>query len=350
MRILIVTDAWLPQVNGVVRTLTMVAAELEAMGHSVGFITPEGFRTVACPTYPEIRLALANQITVAKRIREFEPDAIHIATEGPLGMAVRWHCMLRRLPFTTSYCTHFPQYIEQRMFVPQAVTFALIRRFHAPSAGVLVSTATLMSELRKRGFDNLRRWSRGVDTTLFKPRPEIYKHATLPGEGPHYLYVGRVAPEKNLDAFLKLELPGTKVVVGGGPQLKELKSRYPKAYFTGALHGETLARHYAAADVFVFPSKSDTYGLVMLEALAAGTPVAAYPVPGPLDVVGRDGGRKQGGQVACLYQDLGLAIEGALKLDPQHCRNFALKHSWRNCAAQFLAHLQPFGVDLAPAA
>ncbi|OYQ33369.1 alpha-mannosyltransferase [Niveispirillum lacus] len=332
MKLLIVTDAWHPQVNGVVRTLTTTRAELERLGHKVEVIAPDRFRTIPMPTYPEIRLALAPGRRVRRMIEEAQPDAIHIATEGPLGFAARRYCLKRKLPFTTAYHTRFPEYVRDRAPVPLSLSYAFVRRFHAPAHSVMVATASIEADLEKRGFTNIRRWSRGVDTDLFHPGPkDLFAH--LPR--PVFISVGRVAVEKNIEAFLCLDLPGSKVVVGDGPQLAELKAKYPGVTFVGAKHGEDLARHYAAADVFVFPSRTDTFGLVLLEALASGLPVAAFPVPGPLDVIGDS-------PAGVLDTDLRAACLKAVGIDPALCRDHALRFSWSACAQQFLANLRPF--------
>ncbi|MCW2245411.1 glycosyltransferase involved in cell wall biosynthesis [Azospirillum fermentarium] len=331
MNILIVTDAWTPQVNGVVRTISTVRAELEAMGHTVEVIGPDRFRTVPMPTYPEIRLALGAGRRLRAMIEAMRPDCIHIATEGPLGFAARRWCVKRGIPFTTAYHTRFPEYVRDRVPVPLALSYAVVRRFHKPAAAVMVATPSIEQDLLARGFTNIRRWTRGVDTDLFRPRDKGF--LDLPR--PIALYVGRVAVEKNLEDFLKLDLPGTKVVVGDGPARAELQARYPEVHWAGARHGEDLARHYAAADVFVFPSRTDTFGLVLLEALASGVPVAAYPVPGPLDVV-------DGSGTGCLSEDLAEAVETALTIPPERCRDYALGFSWRRSAEQFLANLRPF--------
>lgn len=330
MRILIATDAWDPQVNGVVRTLKATARELDARGHAVRFITPDGFTTVPMPTYPEVRLALFAKARIAGVISTFLPDAIHIATEGPIGLGARQVCVERGLPFTTSFHTRFPEYIEARIALPSSWTYGLVRWFHQAATRTMVATASLEHELRGRGFTNLCAWSRGVDTNLFKPGAKSL--FDLPR--PISLYVGRVAVEKNIDAFLALDLPGTKVVVGEGPQLAELKARFPGVHFAGARFGEDLAAHYAASDVFVFPSRTDTFGLVMLEALACGVPVAAFPVQGPRDVLDR------GGDVGALDECLKSAVERALTLNPQRCREHALQYSWDACTNQFLDNLE----------
>jgi glycosyltransferase involved in cell wall biosynthesis len=330
MRILIATDAGRPQVNGVVRTLGRVTAELRKAGHRVRLVEPRLFRTLPCPSYPEIRLALIPYRRCRRLIEEFAPDAIHIATEGPIGQAARRYCLKRGLAFTTAYHTRFPEYIRARTGLPLALGYWPVRRFHAASAGVMVATETIERELVRRGFRNIRRWSRGVDTDLFRPRPEPF--LDLPR--PIHLYVGRLAIEKNLDAFLGLALPGSKLVVGDGPARGPLERRHPDAVFVGAKTGETLARHYAAADLFVFPSRTDTFGLVLLEALASGLPVAAFPVPGPLDVI-------DGCRCGVLDEDLARAIEAARGIPPERCRAHALEFSWPRSAEQFRSNLVP---------
>jgi len=328
-RILIATDAWLPQVNGVVRTLRQLSKNLEGWGFDVRFITPDAFRTVAMPSYPEIRLAMFAGQPTKRIIDTFKPHSIHIATEGPIGLAVRRYCVSRGIPFTTSFHTMFPEYIEARTLIPSSWTYPLLRRFHNRARAIMVATASLERGLLQKGFRQLKRWSRGVDISQFAPGPKDFLN--LPR--PVYLYVGRVAVEKNIESFLKLQLPGSKLVVGDGPQLAELRARYPEAHFAGARFGEDLARHYAASDVFVFPSRTDTFGLVMLEALASGLPVAAYPVQGPVDVIGDDGA------AGVLSEDLGDACLRALQLNPVHCRTHALGFTWDACARQFLSNL-----------
>lgn len=329
MRLAIVTDAWFPQINGVVRTLNRVREELEAQGHEIRVISPDAFSSLPCPTYPEIRLALFPGPKLARLLDEFRPDAIHIATEAPLGLAAKRYCRRRGLAFTTSFHTRFPEYVQARFGIPTAWGYAVLRRFHRGSAAVMVATESLKQDLARRGFQYLVDWSRGVDTELFRPREKNV--FDLPR--PIFLCVGRVAVEKNLEAFLDLELPGSKVVVGDGPLLESLKRRYPGVHFTGAKVGEELARHYASGDVFVFPSRTDTFGLVLLEALASGLPVAAYPVTGPLDVV-------KGAPVGCLDEDLGKAAQSALTFAPEACRDYALQYSWARCAEQFASNLQ----------
>ena len=334
MRIALVTDAWFPQVNGVVRTLSRVKQELEVLGHRVEVIAPPAFRTLPCPTYPEIRLALLQGAKVGRLLAASGAEAIHIATEGPLGLAARRWCLRRGLPFTTSYHTRFPEYVAARAPVPAAWGYRVMRWFHRPSAGVMVATQSLREELAARGFANLKPWTRGVDLDLFRPRPGEPLPYELPG--PVFLYVGRVAVEKNIEAFLALDLPGSKLVVGGGPQLEQLRRRFPAAHFAGPRQGEDLARHYAAADVFVFPSLTDTFGLVVLEALASGLPVAAFPVTGPKDILA-------GSAAGALDQDLRRAALAALALDPAAARRHAERYSWPATARLFLDNLAPFG-------
>jgi glycosyltransferase involved in cell wall biosynthesis len=333
MRILIATDAWRPQVNGVVRTLTSLARAASALGAEVEFLTPDGFPSVGVPTYPGLRVALPNRREIARRIEAAAPEAIHIATEGPIGWAVRGYCRRRKLAFTTSYTTRFPEYVSVRTGIPAAVGYAVLRRFHAAGAMTMVATNSLREELAARGFRKLGFWTRGVDTELFRPDDP----ATLDLPRPIFMTVGRVAVEKNLEAFLGLDLPGTKVVIGDGPQKAELERRYPDAKFLGEKTGHDLTSHMAAADVFVFPSLTDTFGVVQLEALACGTPVAAFPVTGPLDVIADH-------PIGALDQDLRSACLRALGMSRQACRDFALDRSWENSAKQFignLAALQP---------
>lgn len=330
MHLAIVTDAWSPQVNGVVRTLQRTKAELERLGHRVDVISPDQFRTVPCPTYPEIRLALWPARKLGRELDALKPDAIHIATEGPLGRAARAWCLRRRLPFTTAYHTRFPEYVAARFAVPLRWTYAIVRRFHAPAARVMVATQSIEDELIQRGFANISRWTRGVDLELFRPD----ERANLDLPRPIHLYVGRVAVEKNIGAFLALMLPGSKVVIGDGPQLAALKAQYPDVHFLGAKFGADLARHVAAGDVFVFPSLTDTFGLVMLEAMACGLPVAAFPVAGPKDVV-------REGEVGALDWDLAKAVERAVALPRADCRLYAQNFSWEAATRQFLANLAP---------
>jgi 1,2-diacylglycerol 3-alpha-glucosyltransferase/glucuronosyltransferase len=337
VRLALVTDAWFPQTNGVVRTLSTVADELGRQGHAVATVTPDRFRSIPCPTYPEIRLVMAPWPRIWDAIDEARPEAVHIATEGPLGVAARRLCLRRGWPFTTSFHTKFPEYVEARFAIPAGLSYRLVRWFHRPATRVMVATPTIARELAARGFTNLAPWTRGVDTRLFRPGPKDF----FPWPRPISLYVGRVAVEKNIEAFLRLDLPGTKVVVGDGPQLPELRRRYPTAQFLGAKFGEDLAAHYRAADVFVFPSRTDTFGLVLLEALASGVPAAAFPVPGPLDVVGEAG---------VLDDDLAAATLAALAIPPAACRAHAETFSWAACARMFLENLAPFGAPTRKAA
>lgn len=335
MRILLATDAWEPQVNGVVRTLNRTVAEMRAMGHEVEVISPDQFKTLPMPTYPEIRLALGAYEPMQERFKEFEPEAIHIATEGPVGLAARRLCLDWKLPFTTSYHTRFPEYLAARLPVPVAAGYAYMRWFHAASGRVMVATPTMRDELERAGFHNLSPWSRGVDTEQFKPRadgdPDLF-----PGlKRPIYLNVGRVAPEKNIEAFLALDLPGSKVVVGDGPSREALSAQYPDVVFLGAKFGEELAALFAAADVFVFPSLTDTFGLVILEAMAAGVPVAAYPAAGPIDII-------PGSNAGVVDQDLKAACLACLPLDRAAVRAYAEKFSWRASAEQFVQNLEPY--------
>lgn len=372
MRILIVSDAWEPQVNGVVRTLQAVRAELVAMGHTVGMITPDQYRSMPCPTYPEIRLAMTRPKTVGERIKAFQPDAIHLSTEGPLCLAARRWCLVNRVPFTTAYHTQFPDYVAKRTGLPARAIWPYIRWFHGPAQAVLASTPQIREELRAQGITHLAHWGRGVDMTLF--RPDGPKHpavlaaiAARAGAGkqvgeepggqrgeepspqlcpqlatqspaetaayPVQLYVGRVAVEKNIEAFLKLPKNGIKLVVGDGPARAALEARYPDVLFLGALSGKELAAAYRSAQVFVFPSLTDTFGLVMVEALASGVPVAAYPVTGPTDVLGP--------LTKALHNDLEKSLESALLIDPAACIAHARNFSWRASAEQFLEALAP---------
>jgi glycosyltransferase involved in cell wall biosynthesis len=328
MQILIATDAWRPQVNGVVRTLTSLARSATKLGDNVQFVTPDGFSSFAMPTYPDLRVALPNRSEIARRIEAIAPEAIHIATEGPIGWAVRSYCRTHGLAFTTSYTTRFPEYIAVRSPIPASVSYAVLRHFHAAGSMTMVATDSLRRELGGRGFARLGRWTRGVDTELFNPA----NPAELDLPRPIFMTVGRVAVEKNLDAFLSLQLPGSKVIIGDGPQKAELKQRYPDAVFLGVKQGADLAAHVAAADVFVFPSLTDTFGVVQLEALACGVPVAAFPVTGPIDVIADR-------PIGALDTDLQRACMTALNMSREACREFALAHSWENSARQFIGNL-----------
>ncbi|MFC4175131.1 glycosyltransferase family 4 protein [Microvirga sp. GCM10011540] len=328
MRVLVATDAWHPQVNGVVRSLEYMAAEAPHFGAEIVFLTPERFRSVPMPTYPEIRLALATPGRVARVLDEVAPTHIHIATEGPVGLAARLVCRRRDLAFTTSYHTRFPEYVSARTPIPKAWSYRALRWFHREARAMMVSTPSLERELEGRGFHRIRRWTRGVDTQLFRPRHE----RILDDRAPIFLFVGRVAVEKNIEAFLSLDLPGTKVVVGDGPARADLERRYPKARFLGTLAGEDLARVYASSDVFVFPSLTDTFGIVLLEALASGLPVAAFPVTGPADVIGSS---------ACgvLDEDLREAALAALEIPKDRCRAYGETFTWRESARQFFSNI-----------
>lgn len=332
MKIALITDAWHPQVNGVVRTLTAITGELTRRGHRVQIIAPDQFRSLPCPTYPEIRLALAGRRAVAKRLDAFMPDAIHIATEGPLGLAARRHCRLRRRPFTTAYHTHFPEYFAQRTGLNAKLFWPFIRWFHGQSDAIMVATEGVREELRAHGLARLAHWGRGVDLSLFRPGiapPDLFFGLPRPIQ----LYVGRIAVEKNIEAFLANTHPGSKVVVGDGPALASLERGFPGAHFLGRQSGLDLAACYAGADVFVFPSRTDTFGLVMIEALACGTPVAAFPVTGPRDVL-----TPRTGAMAERLED---AIASALHLSPEDCVRYAAVHGWAASTDQFLATLAP---------
>jgi len=335
MRILLVTDAWFPQVNGVVTTYSRLRQELLQRGHEVELIAPHLFPTVPCPGYEEIRLAYWPGRRLVRMMDAARADAIHLATEGPLGFAARRYCVKRGLPFTSSYTTRFPEYFAARGPVPLSWGYGLMRYFHKPSRGIMVATKSIRGDLEARGFHNCVDWTRGVDTDLYRPRSD----SVLDLPRPIHLYVGRITVEKNLEAFLDLDLPkGSKVLVGDGPQRKELTQKYPDAVFVGAKAGEELARHYASADVFVFPSRTDTFGLVMLEALACGLPVAAFPVPGPIDILDGHG-------VGVLDEDLGYAIEQALKIPASRCRAFSQRYSWGTCTEMFLRNLHPIPAE-----
>jgi glycosyltransferase involved in cell wall biosynthesis len=334
MRILLATDAWEPQINGVVRTLSRTAAECRAMGHEVEIIEPGQFKTVPLPTYSEIKLAMGCYQPIQERLRAYEPEAIHIATEGPIGLATRRICVEWKLPFTTSYHTRFPEYISARLPLPVGAGYAYMKWFHRPSGRLMVATATMREELERHGFHNLSHWTRGVDTDLFKPGAGVAFEGL---ERPIWLNVGRIAVEKNLEAFLKLDLPGTKVLVGEGPQREELARRYPKTVFPGPKFGQELAACYASADVFIFPSLTDTFGLVILEAMASGTPVAAFAAPGPADLIPGSGA----GVLAKDENGLRDACLEALKLDRAQVRAYADRFSWRACSEEFVRNLDP---------
>jgi len=333
MKIAIATDAWHPQISGVVTTLTHTIQELDSLGHQVIAVHPGRYPfTLPCPTYPQIRLAATPWRELGKMLEGFRPDSIHIVTEGPIGLACRQYCRRRGLAFTTAFTTRFDHYIAMRFPIPSAFIFRLLRWFHSGAARVMISSAVLREELEEKGFSHTVLWPRGVDTELFRIRDKRF----LPDERPIFLYVGRVAVEKNIEAFLHMPLPGTKYVVGDGPALPHLRAAYPQVQFVGAKQGVELAKCYAAADVFVFPSRTDTFGIVMLEAMASGVPVAAYPVRGPLDIV-------RSGETGYLGEDLKEAALKALALNSSKCRQYALKFSWKASAEHFFANLVPAG-------
>jgi len=337
MKILLVTDAWEPQMNGVVRTLSETVSALREVGHTVEVIAPsDGYWTMPLPTYPDIRLAPFAKKDVKRRIVDFGPEAIHIATEGPLGQAARSLCLRWGMPFTTSYHTKFPEYVKARVpFIPISIAYNYVRKFHNSGGRTMVTTPSMVTFLEDRGFTNLAPWARGVDTKLFHPdkrfAPEsVYKDLLRP----IFVNVGRVAIEKNIEAFLNLDLPGSKVVVGDGPQMESLKRKYPSIHFMGAKFGKDLARHFADADVFVFPSKTDTFGLVIIEAMATGTPVAAYPVTGPIDII-------PGSRAGILDDDLQKAALACLDLGREHAAEHASKYSWARVSNVFFDYLTP---------
>ncbi len=328
MRILIATDAWRPQVNGVVSTLERMTQAAGEFGAKFDFLTPQRMWTAPMPTYPDIRVAITTPQEIARRIEEAAPDHIHIATEGPIGWLTRGYCLKNKRLFTTSYHTRFPEYIAARTGLPEGLTYAGLRHFHAPSAAVMAPTPTIAADLTRRGFERVRVWSRGVDHALFRPRGG----GGLDLPRPIFLCVGRVAVEKNLEALLGLDLPGSTVVVGDGPARAPLERRFPHAHFLGPRYGEALAETYANADVFVFPSRTDTFGIVLIEAMASGLPVAAFPVPGPIDVVGPEAG--------VLDEDLRAACLKALTIPGESARAYSLRYTWRESARQFLGHVE----------
>lgn len=332
MRIAIVTDAWSPQVNGVVRTLQAVTAELQALGHEVLVVSHDRFLSMPCPTYPEIRLAFARSGAVGRMLEAFGPHAIHLATEGPICVAARRWCLSRGFPFTTAYHTQFPDYVAARTGMNPEWIWRYIRWFHEPAQSILASTASIAATLKDHGLPHVRPWGRGVDLRLF--HADVVPDAAIAAlPGPVQLYVGRVAVEKNIEAFLESTHPGSKVVVGDGPARAMLAAKYPHAHFLGARYGAELAAAYAAADVFVFPSRTDTFGLVMIEALACGAPVAAYPVTGPIDVLT--------GATGAMHDSLDTAIATALTRDRATCADYGAGFTWAESARQFLAALVP---------
>ena len=330
MKIAIVSDAWRPQVNGVVTTLVDLCSALHAAGHDVQLIEPSAFRRIPMPGYGEIELAWRPQQRMRRLLESGRPDVIHVATEGPLGHAARRFCLASGLAFTTAFHTRFPEFVEAATGLPQGIGYALLRRFHRPSSGVLVPSLGTLGILERHGFTNLRRWSHGIDLTRFRPQPA----ADLQLPRPIFLYVGRVSYEKNLEAFLRLDLPGSKVVCGGGPLLERMRRRYPEVHWRGVVARDALVGIYNAVDSFVFPSRTDTFGLVMLEALACGTPVAAFPTAGPLDVVGdSDGG--------VLHDDLRTAALRSLEVPRERARARAMTFEWADVCRRFLGHLVP---------
>jgi glycosyltransferase involved in cell wall biosynthesis len=352
LRIAIATDAWYPQVNGVVRTLAATVAELDRRGHEVELITPERFLTVPMPGYASIRLAISPRFSARRMLDAYAPDIVHISTEGPIGWSARGWCRSRGVPFTTAFHTRFPDYAAVRTGISAERFWPIMRRFHAPAAGVMVATPSLAAELATRGIPHTRPWSRGIDGWLFQPEGPCHPAlADLPR--PIWLNVGRVAPEKNLDAFLGADVPGTKVVVGDGPALEDYRRRWPGVVFTGGLAGENLAAAYRTADCFVFPSRTDTFGLVLIEALACGLPVAAYPVPGPLDIVGPHGRGPHSdlpATIAALDEDLGVAMQRALRMDRRAAAIAGRRFTWERATDQFLAAIHRGLADAAAAA
>ena len=330
MKVMIVTDAWKPQVNGVVTTLGKIGEGLNRLAHEVRFVTPQLFKSIPCPTYPEIRLSLFPYAGVSREIEAFAPDAIHIATEGPLGLAARRYCLKRKIAFTSAFHTRFAEYVHARIRIPVDLTYRWLRNFHAPSRALMVPTPSVQRDLEARGFTNTVAWTRGVDTETFSPGARD----ALANRRPIFLYVGRVAVEKNIEAFLKIDLPGTKWVVGEGPMRAQLERRYPHVHFAGIKTPAELARYYRAADVFVFPSLTDTFGLVLLEALACGTPVAAFPVLGPIDVIGDSG-------AGILHENLAVACMRALDIPREKARHYAEQFSWGKSIDQFVQNLSP---------
>lgn len=330
MRIVLISDAWHPQINGVVTTVTNTVATLKTLGHEVELITPDRFKTYPWPGYPDVGMAFLCGPSLRPIIKAFKPDAIHLVTEGSIGYAARRYCREFGYRYTSSYLSQFPEYFKLRTGFPMLLSETYLRWFHSESARVMVATPSLEQEMRQKGYQRLARWSRGVDTELFRPRTKDF----IQDQRPIFMYTGRVAVEKNIEAFLKLELPGIKYVVGDGSQREVLEKKYPNVRFTGYQQGENLARFMAAADVFVFPSRTDTFGVVLLEALASGVPVAAYPVQAPNDVI-------TDSAVGVLNEDLQQAALTALSLNPQSCRNYALEYTWEKCTQQFVDNLVP---------
>ena len=326
MKILIATDAWKPQINGVVRCLESTIAELEKKGHEVLVVSPLNFRSFAYPLYKEVRFSILPKRKMKKILRDFSPDRVHISTEGPIGLAARSLCKKQGLEFTSAYHTHFPQYLKQHLGIPEFVTWKYMKWFHSSSLKVLASSETTAQMLKAHGISKSVAWTRGIDRTVFFPR-ENSEFENM--ERPILLHVGRVSQEKNIDAFLKLNVPGTKVVVGDGPQRKQLEEKFPNAVFLGWRFGESLARAYSGADVLVFPSRSDTFGMVMIESLACGTPIAAFPVCGPVDIV-------ENGVNGEMNEDLSIAISHALSVSRERCLESSQKWSWENAAEMLI--------------
>lgn len=334
MRIAIISDAWYPQVNGVVTTLEKMGEYLRSQGHVVRFITPGDFKTIPCPSYPEIRLALFPGKAISQNLESFLPAHIHIATEGPLGHATRKYCLEKNLRFTTSFHTQFPEYLRLRVPIPIKWSYRYLRWFHGKAARTMVPTPSQKARLEGYGFRNVEVWSRGVDVQIFQPEPRV----RLDSPRPVMMYMGRVAVEKNIEAFLEVELPGSKIVVGDGPDRAKLEKKYPGVQFVGAKFGKELASWLAASDVFAFPSKTDTFGLVMLEAMACGVPVAAFPVTGPVDVI-------QQGVTGFMHEVFSVALQQALKLDRADCVKYAHRHTWAHCGSRFESLLEPVKPD-----
>jgi glycosyltransferase involved in cell wall biosynthesis len=337
LKITIASDAWEPQTNGVVTTLKATIERLGRLGHEVRVISPQGLLSIPAPSYPEIRLAIAPGFHIAREIKAFRPNAIHIATEGPIGLSMRRYCRRHGMPFTTAYHTRYPEYLNARWPIPISVSYAWLRRFHGAAARTFVSSNSLRSQLSERGFQHLHQWQRGVDLQLFRPLTEKVPAEVEGMPRPIMAYMGRVAIEKNIDAFLRLKVPGTKLIIGNGPARAELAERYPDALFVGFRYGDELAAMLSAADAFVFPSLTDTFGLAMIEALACGVPVAAFPVSGPIDVI-------EPGVTGVLNEDLALAIQGALRLDRKVCAERAKAFTWEAATEQFLEGLEPIPV------
>lgn len=330
MRIALISDAWDPQINGIVTTVKNTIQSLEKTGHEIELITPDLFRTWPCPGYPDVRLSFLCGPKMRPIVKAFRPDAIHLFTEGPVGYAVRRYCRHYRYRYTSSFHSRFPEYFKMRVGFPMVVSSTYLKWFHYRSERIMVATESVEQELAGKGYRRLVRWSRGVDTDLFRPRSKDF----IQDERPVFLYTGRVAIEKNLEAFLDLKLPGTKWIIGDGPYRKVLEQKYPEVRFKGYQQGENLARYIAASDVFVFPSETDTFGNVVLEALASGVPVAALPVQGPKDII-------KSPKVGILSRNLQQAAMEALKLNPQDCRKFALNYTWEKCTRQFMENLVP---------